>query len=387
VLVPVATKLEVIGKAQWSDLSDPTGLGVIASAREVYYECFRPHLGELLGAATTVSGGDDLLLARWKVDQSSEVREVLLWDEPTFTSFLLRIDPQVLRDPVHLRQLMEGLMVWAAVDRYQLREDPPRPIPIQLAQEGNTGAASGTAWFFEAPAQLNGGVRDASTLEVYGTGRDAYLDFTFSRRIVQHHYAADMNWIAERFPPLRERLPKWTTSQLLAAAGNRGRVANLFEAPHIRDGLLVRELLQRHLTPEESAAFLIHPPQSQDDPTLVIRAGIEAGQAKGIESAIRDLLRQIDQGRTWPGPYTGPFAMVLDSMKNAPEVDLSPDVLAHLKSTELPDFPIGYPEISYLQDHIQRPEDYRAFRDLTLPEYLRQFQAQALETIRVRLHL
>jgi hypothetical protein len=389
--VPLTAKLDLIRQASLNQPEDEHTYGVIGSARAAYREYFRPERAELAGAATLTHHNQDVLLARWKTDYPDHgLSEILLWDEPGFTSYLFRVDPKTLRDGAGLQRLLDDLLDWSKVDRHRRLLQSPSlqlpPIEVGLVWNPKTGDIDGATkpWLLQYLYQFAGGMLDIFSMEAYGTTEYAYIDFTLGKRPISSHYREGMVWIAERFPPLRERVKDWSKDRVLWELGKGRTFAPIFGSRD-RDVVLLKELFCRDVAPREFAALLGRSDlPSETTQFTILRLAIEAHRGKQFESVIREFLDRVDNtpGQHWiEATYSTKSAVILNYMRPIKDVDLTNTAWRRLSSIQAG----GEAELSYLRERIQGWEDYRSLRELSLPERLESARRDALREIRMRL--
>jgi hypothetical protein len=101
----------------------------------------------------------------------------------------------------------------------------------------------GHGWFHIV---RQGYIGPESTISGFVDHGIAWLSVTLHKTMMGYDQSdPDMSFIAERFPPLRTRLPSWPTAQLLAAIGKGGRAETRLNKAFERTGILLQELTLR----------------------------------------------------------------------------------------------------------------------------------------------
>jgi hypothetical protein len=80
-------QVRTLSQTAWGR-ADEDELTVARGAAKAYEHFFKLPLGALGGTAKIVVDGEDILLARWPVQVDSRVSEVLVWDEPTVSTYV-----------------------------------------------------------------------------------------------------------------------------------------------------------------------------------------------------------------------------------------------------------------------------------------------------------
>jgi len=146
------------------------------------------------------------------------------------------------------------------------------------------------------------------------TGGTGYLGISFLSG--SQGFAPWMKEVDERFPPLADRIPQWTTAKLASEVGNSRRAGFLLFGQFKRDGILVHALLTRaDLTMPVFRDLLNRragnrPSMAGEVLPEMIRAAIETKRADEFAEAICEYLTT-----THPGSHHQ--SVILSALKSA----------------------------------------------------------------------
>ena len=106
-----------------------------------------------------------------------------------------------------------------------------------------------------------------------------------------------MTFIAERFPPLRTRIPKWTTAELLAAIGHGGRAETGRRKAYQRSRILLDELVSRDDLSLAEFRQLVDSGAGSDEPMAMFPPGAirAATQAKSVGRFIPEIISYFER--------------------------------------------------------------------------------------------
>jgi hypothetical protein len=160
------------------------------------------------------------------------------------------------------------------------------------------------------------------------SGQSGYLGISFVSSYVK--FRGDRKRIDERIPPLSQRVPQWTTSQLLAQIGHsrRARFLPIEDGP--RDAVLIQELLKRDDLTLSAFEDLL-PRGVKHIPYMAvptsIQAAIDAHRVGKFAEAIRRYLQ--DQARI-RHPFNRADSL-LTALGAEPEINLEEDAIRFLQ--------------------------------------------------------
>jgi len=228
--VPLALKFDLAQAAlEPSDLSE--AMAVLTAAADEANSFLAAPVSRPTRVSTLVDRGEDVLVARWPANSSTEGgAPVLLWDDATSETVVFRFDANQIRSPTALAQLVETLMHW---DSHRLGS--AELWVRSLVGPGRVLTGYGVRGVNAIPLQFELGPQ--VTFAGFISGNMGYLGISFMSRSVE--FPSELKGIDERFPPLRERVQYWTTAKLIAQshpARSRG---------YQRDAVLVHELVKR----------------------------------------------------------------------------------------------------------------------------------------------
>jgi len=235
--VPLVKKLELIRGAQFPS-SSPEASNVINSARKFCSRFVNVAIPEADSIAILTHDGEDVAVAGLKfVNRSLGISNAWLWDEPVATSLLIQVPSTTLSRAPALEQFMNDLFTW--------RPNGLSSVALELLclPRAREECLRGHGWF-HILRQVN--IGPELTISGFMDHGLAWLGVTLHKTMIGYDQSdPDMSFIAERFPPLRTRLPSWTTAQLLAAIGKGGRAETRYNKAFERSGLLLQELMLR----------------------------------------------------------------------------------------------------------------------------------------------
>jgi hypothetical protein len=225
--MPLPEKVALARKAA-GPATDSAATGVFKSATHLYQRFLTLELPDADSMATLTHAGQDILVAWWHGAQlPSGISSALLWDEPSYTSLLLRLPPETLGTAEHVETFLKGLFKWKAIGTLTLYLSPAR-YPSREFLRGGT-----KTWF---PRDLDFGV--VIILAAVPAKSGVWFSVTFHKSLDDSD--SDMTYIAERFPPFRSRIRTWTRPELIAALGKKEPLER-----DVRDGILIEELISR----------------------------------------------------------------------------------------------------------------------------------------------
>ena len=243
---------------------------------------FQQPWGELAGIATTVYGHEDILAARWDEASNSGVRSVILWDAPRFNLVVARCDLPATVSAAAIKTFLENFVRLdgspidvVSIDTYLLN----RPT-----SEGFFGL--GLVNYQRAPKRALTGYE--FTISAYRLPSGTYFVFQAGKKLVAGIYPADGGFIAERFPPLQTRILHLDKKDVAARLGGTEE----------EDAILIRELLQRTLTPDEFDALIsaaeLPADRRRRRVILTIKGIVESGRTMEYENALRHAFQSFE---------------------------------------------------------------------------------------------
>jgi hypothetical protein len=189
--------------------------------------------------------------------------------------------------------------------------------------------------------------------------------------------------IAERFPPLRERIVHWSMERLLSEYGRPLMVAPLVPSPE-RDRVILTELLKRDLAAYQLRQLLDRAPLVNDIPghhflsdegAMVVELVVAAGKSKQFERIIRDEITRVSRNHTYE------LEGMLSAMRRAADVDVS-DLAVECTG---PRGDLSSSALRYLEARGRTLAVYRALQNKPVPAALAEAKERALAAIRARL--
>lgn len=329
----IAELVEQIGRVQLGPLSDKLALTILETNAARSKSFFQWNLTDLAGAATFVYRDWDILAARWRSSGSDALRsEVWLWDAPGEVYFLMPVPLEsVTRD--RLAQTFEKLWVWWA--------PPPEPEPVvsEIPQNWPAGVpfkrevpaiperildsrikefhldlapAKGDGLFgsgLASSAKSAGG--SGIWVWLYRKGASAWIVIPIGQQGLSEWYQ-----VAERFPPLKERVSQWTT-ELLMAEYARPNTEDYRAGSARRDSVLMNELIQRNVSSGDLRALLDRPrARHSRQLSSTVDAIVRNGKSKLYE---RFLFEEIEREHE---RATEDFGYLIRSLRNS-ELDFS----------------------------------------------------------------
>jgi hypothetical protein len=265
--------------------------------------------------------GDDVAIAKWSGPPS-----VWLWDHPARHTFIDEMPKQAVEDLDQLRLLLSRILVQRddGSRRPSLPKSPGPPPPVREAfcgfsdtrleiwsaplQDGRRGRGSFRFACATPPAVRQPPDHRPSNeqvIEVYETSDAAFLAF----------HLGEGDEIGERFPPLSERVPAWSTYRLIGELGRRPRPDR---NPRNRDLVILDELFRRHLSEPQIWRLLNIRPHDDSQAGRYFRDVLffdiarrlaESGLAKKNERMVRRWLARARHGRArvllrrWTGVF------------------------------------------------------------------------------------
>lgn len=344
---PLPSQVRYLTGVKWDSRQDQYVAPVVQAARAAYYDYFRCPLSEAVQTTLVPIQGEQMLAARWRTSCGGSVSEVLLWDEPELSTYFFRLPRDVFENPDLLASTVSNLFIWEETMFRSIRFS----IVHDLSAKRSIGY--GKPQLLLIPHQFDRPFLVAVWLQEDPTA--AWLSVTLSKEFIRH-YPRDMEWIPERFPPLRVRAGQWSTGRLmkeLSDGGNKGLMQR-----ELREEVLLRELFYRDVGEQELLSLAQMPGLDLDK---VLTNALEGGRGPRYRPVFVKLLQSLPHDAQWT-PMKGsapPIDTLLGVMKRAPDVDLVPEVLEYLRQGH-----VAQGVLSYLADRISSPTDAREFVQL-----------------------
>jgi hypothetical protein len=299
--------IEVLRNVPAEQVDDPAVRLAVVRAAEYTRKWLALELREPQVLAAINTEGDDVAIAKWSGPPS-----VWLWDHPARRTFIVEMPKQAVEDLDRIRLLLSRILVqpYDGSRRSTLPKSPGPPPPVR---EAFCGFSDIRLEIWSAPLQDNrrgrGSFRFACAMppavrqrpdyrpsneqgiEVYETSDAAFLAF----------HVGEGDEIAERYPPLSERVPAWSTNRLVDELGRRPRPDR---NPRNRDVVILDELFRRHLPEPQIWRLLNIRPHDDSRAGRYFRHGLffdiaqrlgESGLAKKNESMARRWLARARQ--------------------------------------------------------------------------------------------
>jgi hypothetical protein len=356
----------------------------------------RWHLEDLTGGTTLTDHEVDILVAHWADAGIDGVRaESWIWDDAVGCYFLLPFPAEsITGDRVSLEKLFESLWVWYEPDPPPEPPDPANPdrprtpsrirvgdpriktLSFEIARtrsEGliGGGGASVAVSGFSRPRPG----RHSPFIYLYRRGAQAWLVIRLGKPWFETPLG--MYEVAERFPPLRERVPEWSMNRLLYEYG-RPLVVDWLVGTTERDAIILAELLRRDLHVDQLRQLLDRS-RNQDSSAyegyVVTGSIVRTGKSKHFESILREEIVRAIQN-----PSEGLGNMLAD-LEKAMEVDVSD--LA-VKCVGLRQY-VSFKSLHYLESRAHTLLVYNALREMETPKEHLALKERALSAIQKRL--
>ncbi|HEY3837075.1 MAG TPA: hypothetical protein VGL72_10910 [Bryobacteraceae bacterium] len=223
VILPLKPKLAVIQRTRWTP-PDPAAAAILEADRQFFAAHFQTPLGPVNKSTTFTNQGEDVLLARLSFQTPQPgLRELIIWDDPTFVSYLFRLHPSMIA-PTRLQAFLEPTVKWSEL-AVRLRPggaggDYAVPIPFYLFRRPDTGNITGTTETLRANKFLRPFpvANRHLTFELLADSIVATLDVTITKGSGSE-FPPSTTRVSERFPPLSERAKKWDLDQLVSKLG------------------------------------------------------------------------------------------------------------------------------------------------------------------------
>jgi hypothetical protein len=325
--VPLGRKLALAMAASRSSESSGAGEVIAASIDEVN-SYLTTSLSHPSSVSILVDRGEDILVAQWPLNPPTEgVAPVLLWDDSISETIVFRCSADRISTPTSVERLVDGLMNW------NNRRLGSAGLSVrQPAVPGTVLVGYGYRRADAIPSQFDVGVE--VTFSGFISGKVGYLGVSF----VSHSgaFPNEMKGIDERFPPLLERVPHWTTARLIAEIGHSRRHKSLFGmyiGIYLRDRVLVHELVKREdLTVAAFEDLLVrgigNGPSYGNVVPEPIRAAIEAHRVGKFAETID---RYMDRHPPLPDGYLATDNILL-ALTSDREIDLEERAIHYLES-------------------------------------------------------
>lgn len=224
--VPLHEKLTLAAQATGPQSDESRA--ALESARELWQRILNLDLPAPSETGTLTRAGEDVAVGQgWLATNARGFSRYLMWDDPIATSLLIEVPGPTLTNPAVLEKLMTGLVAWGQGHLYSIE------IAMSPGPPGKGHVFRGWA-SLDIVQQMNLG--PALTASGAYDGAQAWLTI---------NCMINNSGIAERFPPLRDRVHDWTTKQLLSALGHGGRAEHAPWKSYERDRVLISEALKR----------------------------------------------------------------------------------------------------------------------------------------------
>jgi hypothetical protein len=391
--------LDLLPQLTLGPLRDNAATALLAKSSSGSERFFQWHLGEPTGTETLIDSDLDILVAHWdKTGNKDLPAEVWMWDDPIGTTFLIPLPLEAVRDRTQLEKFFGSLWVWWEPDPPpDPPQDPLSPVrlPRRTAPLRVTDSRTKEFQLELAPIPAEG---------LFGSGRSQGDGFGTARLgryrpLVALYRRGDRVWIsievgkewlgypsgmyevAERFPPLEERVADWSLNRLLLEYG-RPLVNDIMIGTLERDGILVRELIRRDVDPAVLQKLLDRQPlnvpnavaQLQELAT-VTSVLVNQGKSKPYEPVLREAITRATRS---PNEI---LANMLARLQTARDVDVSDLALECVGK-----FRYGSDGgLSYLEVRGHTVEIYLALQAKVVPQPYEADKARALAAIQKRL--
>jgi hypothetical protein len=233
--VPLPMKI-ALARSATGPANSPEAAGVLDAAGRLSRKFLNVELPMPDSSATLTHNGEDIAVAMWRPTRAQVVAPILLWDDPVSSTLVSSIPSTAMRNPNQLEELLTGLFVWGAEESEWLA------IKLNAQPQTEGEILQGSAGFHRVYQMYVGPELTVSGYVDHGA---AWLSVTIEKTLGSGFFDRDMLFIAERFPPLRTRVPQWTTTQLLAAIGHGGRAQTAYNRGYAREVVLLHELIPR----------------------------------------------------------------------------------------------------------------------------------------------
>lgn len=413
----------IVGRIQQVPLADPTDSAVkdlLETAAKDSAHTLRWNLGGLSKTGTLVDNNEDILVAHWPQSGSEVIPEdVWLWDDPIEYTFVFRVESKAATDRRELERILTSLLASKESEppapteppvlrpplrlSDQLNEPPPplpplprvRPAPlfrnpviqkITLSMLSRTrrdgvivsgGVEAAPLFQFDRPGSR------APMIDLYQDAGTSLMVITVGKRWMGA--PPDMYLIAERFPPLRQRVPEWSFDHLMDEAGQPS-ADNPFRSIE-REGILFRELVIRDMSLNDlgwlaDRAGSESAREDRDD--LLASELIDAQKAAKYGAFFREELERVigrRLGSTKHG-YLKDYMIgnLLSNLSKVENMDLS-DLAVQLVDTSY----LGTHALSYVKARARTREVFNALRGREVEEALLPEKNKALAAIEARL--
>ena len=333
------------------------------------------------GVWTTREGSADLMFVSWRSAGHTDVKGVSVWDTPTDQYVLLECDRRIFESTRRLTQYLEALIRWRSG---------------RFVSPGPFSALNGV--LIESPDHANEQqlVLDAAmpVLQLADRSLERHavriLGWTTMQRAIVAIYAPKVSnpaiypdgsvGVGERFPPLRERVVRWTVTELLSEIGKGYDGLHLGTLSNTRDAILIRELLRRG--PDDATLLRILAPDTLaghalnariiDVLELLVQEKLTSTYSRALRRAINLLL---DRPAT-----AGAAETLLGQLTAVADVDISDVAIESIARGRM----VGR-SILYLAQHGSTEAIYSSLEKLNIPHSLESDRRDALQKIRARL--
>jgi hypothetical protein len=299
-----------------------------------------------------------LLVAQWSVGPRADgIVPVVLWDDSIADTLIFRCRAKQMKSPDLLAHLIDSLFRW----------DTRRLLSAQFwlrypLVTGNTLVGAGQSgsrgqFLFGPEVVFSGFLR----------GDTGYIGISFVS--LTPPFPFDMKCVEERFPPLRERFPHWSTEQLVAETMRPQRAEVLPDGITLRNRLLVNEAIAR----DDLTTTMFQDLLSRgvgNGATLgnalmpeVVRIAIEKHRVARFATALRQYLDRRPERTTTPSEAD----IILHALSNVAEIDLEDQAIRCLEDRTAVSGGLRYLQ---LRGRTQRARD--AVVSLDTPDWAKQ---------------
>ncbi|MCC6368296.1 MAG: hypothetical protein IT165_32620 [Bryobacterales bacterium] len=330
----------------------------------------------LAGMTTIADPAGDVFAARWvpsAEDLSLGVSGIAIWDTPEYNFLILECAQSKFETTPVTGAFLKRLVAWK-------REDPYlRSVKVWLGRMpyGMLMAGSGAL-------EPHFPIGTEFTLEAWQRGANVDLVLQIGKAVFGGLYPEGSAYVAERFPPFRERVATWPREKVFAEIGKTWKAQGPSQGYPNRDKILIREALSRNPRLEEVESLLVA--QAPTGYALLARVDVvmkvlmEQKKVSQYRDAIVQSILALDripQARS----VQRIFALLVFERKE----DFSREALdcaMRCAFPEAPGFPLG--PYMYLAERAT-PETAQRLAEADVPERLRKMKAWTLEQIALRL--
>jgi hypothetical protein len=428
----IADIIDRIRVLSFGDSIDSGAQKMLSAAVEGSERFIRWKLPNPAGVTTLVHEGLDILAAHWEDAGRDDLsQDIWMWDDPDASYFFLPLPESRVTDRAGFKTLLDSLFVWwepppppppakterepeiqpepqgvaasavAVPNDSHVPPPPPPPPPPETPKpkapnsiirvggdpsfktvvftlariSGGHGLVGRAGVSIAEPVFQQGGPGQFLSVELYHRSGSEWLVIGIGKQLINR--PQDMFRIAERFPALRERVPRWSMERLLGEFG-RELIPDRFASDE-RDSILLDELVKRDLTLRDAHELIGRSGHGQADRRkyMIVKALVQAGKTAAFESFIRE---QIQNGCAGPEDRS---LMLTESMiwalQDVNDIDVS-DLAVGCQHNLSP-----LTALRYLKLRAHTAEIYDALQKTVFPPMYEEERQQTLSAIKARL--